>query len=56
MQQDTIAVHAGYNKKEGWGTMNVPIAQTTAFAFRDAEHAANLFALKELGSIYTRLT
>ncbi|MGB5919876.1 O-acetylhomoserine aminocarboxypropyltransferase/cysteine synthase family protein [Arcobacter sp.] len=56
MQQDTIAVHAGYNKKKGWGTMNVPIAQTTAFAFRDAEHAANLFALKELGSIYTRLT
>ncbi len=56
MQQDTIAIHAGYNKKEGWGTMNVPIAQTTAYAFRDAEHAANLFALKELGSIYTRLT
>jgi O-acetylhomoserine (thiol)-lyase len=56
MQQDTIALHAGYNNKEGWGTMNVPIAQTTAFAFRDAEHAANLFALKELGSIYTRLT
>lgn len=56
MQQDTIAIHAGYNNKEGWGTMNVPIAQTTAYAFRDAEHAANLFALKELGSIYTRLT
>jgi O-acetylhomoserine (thiol)-lyase len=36
--------------------MSVPIAQTTAYAFRDAEHAANLFALKELGSIYTRLT
>jgi O-acetylhomoserine (thiol)-lyase len=56
MQQDTIAIHAGYNKKEGWGTMSVPIAQTTAYAFRDAEHAANLFALKELGPIYTRLT
>ncbi len=56
MQKDTIAVHAGYNNKEGWGTMSVPIAQTTAYAFRDAEHAANLFALKELGSIYTRLT
>ncbi len=36
--------------------MSVPIAQTTAYAFRDAEHAANLFALKELGPIYTRLT
>merc|ERR1711916_351307 len=35
---------------------SVPIAQTTAYAFRDAEHAANLFALKELGPIYTRLT
>jgi len=56
MQKETIAVHGGYNNKEGWGTMNVPIAQTTAYAFRDAEHAANLFALKELGSIYTRLT
>jgi len=56
MQKDTIAIHAGYNNKEGWGTMAAPIAQTTAFAFRDAEHAANLFALKELGSIYTRLT
>ena len=56
MQKETIAVHGGYNNKEGWGTMSVPIAQTTAYAFRDAEHAANLFALKELGPIYTRLT
>ncbi len=55
MQKETIAVHGGYNKKEGYGTMSVPIAQTTAYAFRDAEHAANLFALKELGPIYTRL-
>ncbi len=56
MQKETIAIHAGYDNKEGWGTMSVPIAQTTAYAFRDAEHAANLFGLKELGSIYTRLT
>jgi len=56
MQKDTIAVHGGYNNKEGWGSMSVPIAQTTAYAFRDSEHAANLFALKELGPIYTRLT
>jgi O-acetylhomoserine (thiol)-lyase len=55
MQKETIALHGGYNKKEGYGTMSVPIAQTTAYAFRDAEHAANLFALKELGPIYTRL-
>ncbi len=56
MQNETIAIHAGYNKKEGFGTMSVPITQTTAYAFRDSEHAANLFALKELGPIYTRLT
>ncbi|MBU0923984.1 O-acetylhomoserine aminocarboxypropyltransferase/cysteine synthase [bacterium] len=56
MQNETIALHAGYNKKEGNGSMAVPITQTTAYAFRDSEHAANLFALKELGPIYTRLT
>ena len=56
MQNETIAIHAGYNKKEGNGAMSVPITQTTAYAFRDSEHAANLFALKELGPIYTRLT
>ncbi|AXH16261.1 O-acetylhomoserine aminocarboxypropyltransferase [Malaciobacter mytili LMG 24559] len=56
MQKETIAIHAGYDKKEGYGSMSVPIAQTTAYAFRDSEHAANLFALKELGPIYTRLT
>lgn len=56
MKLETIAIHDGYDKKEGYGTMSVPIAQTTAYAFRDSEHAANLFALKELGPIYTRLT
>ena len=55
MQNETIALHAGYNKKEGHGSMAVPITQTTAYAFRDSEHAAHLFALKELGPIYTRL-
>ena len=53
MQKDTIAIHAGYDKKNGNGEMAIPISQTTAYAFRDAEHAANLFALKELGPIYT---
>jgi len=56
MQKQTVAIHAGYDKQSGNGEMSVPISQTTAFAFRDAEHAANLFALKELGPIYTRLT
>jgi len=55
MQKDTIAIHAGYDKKSGNTEVAVPISQTTAYAFRDSEHAANLFSLKELGPIYTRL-
>ena len=55
MEKETIALHAGFDKKEGYGSMSVPIAQTTAYAFRDSDHAAHLFALKELGPIYTRL-
>jgi O-acetylhomoserine (thiol)-lyase len=54
MKQRTIALHAGYDK-DTQATMAVPIYQTTAYEFHDAEHAANLFALKELGNIYTRL-
>lgn len=54
MRDQTLAIHAGYEKDEQ-GTMAVPIYQTTAYEFRDADHAANLFALKELGNIYTRL-
>ena len=54
MKKQTIALHAGYDK-DTQSTMAVPIYQTTAYEFRDVEHAANLFALKELGNIYTRL-
>lgn len=54
MREQTIALHEGYTKDEQ-GTMAVPIYQSTAYEFRDAEHAANLFELKELGNIYTRL-
>ena len=54
MDIQTIALHAGY-EKDSQGTMAVPIYQTTAYEFRDVEHAANLFSLKELGNIYTRL-
>ena len=54
MDLQTKALHAGYDK-DTQGTMAVPIYMTTAYEFRDAEHAANLFALKELGNIYTRL-
>lgn len=54
MDIQTLALHSGY-EKDSQGTMAVPIYQTTAYEFRDVEHAANLFALKELGNIYTRL-
>jgi len=54
MDLQTLALHAGY-EKDTQGTMAVPIYQTTAYEFRDVEHAANLFSLKELGNIYTRL-
>ncbi|MBD3823284.1 MAG: O-acetylhomoserine aminocarboxypropyltransferase/cysteine synthase [Epsilonproteobacteria bacterium] len=54
MDLQTLALHAGYDK-DTQSTMAVPIYQTTAYEFRDVEHAANLFALKELGNIYTRL-
>jgi len=54
MKEQTLAIHAGYDK-DSMGTMAVPIYQTTAYEFRDTKHAADLFALKELGNIYTRL-
>ncbi len=54
MHFQTVALHAGYDK-DSQGTMAVPIYQSTAYEFRDVEHAANLFSLKELGNIYTRL-
>jgi O-acetylhomoserine (thiol)-lyase len=54
MKEQTLAIHAGYDK-DSMGTMAVPIYQTTAYEFRNTAHAADLFALKELGNIYTRL-
>ena len=54
MDLQTKALHSGY-EKDTQGTMAVPIYMSTAYEFRDVEHAANLFALKELGNIYTRL-
>lgn len=50
MHEQTLAIHAGY-EKDSMGTMAVPLYQTTAYEFRDTEHAANLFALKELGKM-----
>src|SRR6201984_2596244 len=52
---ETIALHAGWRGDPATGAFAVPIYQTTSYQFRDTEHAANLFALKELGNIYTRI-
>jgi O-acetylhomoserine (thiol)-lyase len=52
---ETIVLHAGYRADPATGAVAVPIYQTTSYQFRDTEHAANLFALKELGNIYTRI-
>ena len=52
---ETTVLHAGHRADPTTGSVAVPIHQTTSFQFRDAEHAANLFALAELGNIYTRI-
>ena len=52
---DTLQVHAGQTPDPTTGSRAVPIYQTTSYVFKNAEHAANLFALKEFGNIYTRL-
>lgn len=52
---ETLALHAGHRSDPTTGAVAVPIYATTAYEFKDTEHAANLFALKELGNIYTRL-
>lgn len=54
MTQETLALHHGYEKGD-FGTMAVPLYQTTAYDFGTADCAANRFALKEFGPIYTRL-
>ena len=52
---ETLLLHAGQEIDPATGARAVPIYQTTSYQFRDTEHAANLFALKEFGNIYTRL-
>lgn len=51
----TQSLHVGHDVQQTAGARTVPIYQTTAYVFNDADHAANLFSLKELGFIYTRL-
>ena len=52
---ETLALHAGQTPDTTTGARAVPIYQTTSYVFKNTEHAANLFALKEFGNIYTRL-
>jgi O-acetylhomoserine (thiol)-lyase len=52
---ETRQIHAGQEPDPTTGARAVPIYQTTAYQFRDSEHAANLFALAEVGNIYTRI-
>src|SRR5512143_4143138 len=53
---ETIAVHSGQETADPTtGSRAVPLYQTSSYVFKNTEHAANLFALKELGNIYTRM-
>lgn len=52
---DTICLHGGQKPDPTTGSRAVPVYQTTSYVFKDTEHAANLFALKEFGNIYTRI-
>lgn len=52
---ETLQIHAGQEPDPATGARAVPIYQTTSYNFRDSEHGANLFALKEFGNIYTRI-
>ena len=53
---DTLALHAGHTPDQDTLSRAVPIYQTSSYVFRDTEHAADLFALRAFGNIYTRLT
>ncbi len=52
---ETRQIHAGQEPDSATGARAVPIYQTTSYVFRDSQHAANLFALAEIGNIYTRI-
>ena len=52
---ETLQLHAGQEPDSATGSRAVPIYQTTSYNFDDTEHAANLFALREFGNIYTRI-
>ncbi len=52
---ETLQLHAGQDADPSTGSRAVPIYQTTSYVFKNSEHGANLFALKEFGNIYTRI-
>src|SRR5665213_2691973 len=52
---ETLALHAGWRRDSATNAVAVPIYQTTSYQFDSTEHASNLFALKELGNVYTRI-
>jgi O-acetylhomoserine/O-acetylserine sulfhydrylase len=52
---ETLQLHAGQQPDSATNSRALPIYQTTSYVFNNAEHAANLFALKEFGNIYTRI-
>lgn len=52
---ETIALHGGHKPDVDTGSRAVPIYQTTSYVFNSVEHAADLFALKEFGNIYSRI-
>ncbi len=52
---ETLALHAGWRRDSATNAVAVPIYQTTSYQFDSSEHAANLFGLRELGNIYTRI-
>lgn len=56
LQPETLLLHGGQQPDPVTGSRAVPIHKTTSFVFRDTEHAQNLFALKEFGNIYSRIT
>ena len=55
LHPETLALHAGWRADPATGAVAPPIYQTTSYQFESAEHAADLFALRKLGNIYTRL-
>ena len=55
MKLETLCLHGGYQPDPTTLSCAVPVYRTSSFVFKSAEHAANLFALKELGNIYSRI-